>query len=487
MAGGTFVNMNKKQPGFYLNMKSMFESGANVGNRGTVAIARSASWCAPGEFTTLYDPMKARDILGYPYTDDTMLWLRQIFRGSHRTPPPIKLLMYRLNTTGGAKAALSAAPLTATAKYEGERGNDIYLVVSPDVDSEYEDPANPGSFLYAVFYVQTVLDGSIVDSQRVGMYSSDTNYRAATVGDLQSNTWLDFSGTATDLLVPFVGAPLTGGADGTVVPSAYSDFLLALEQENFDVVIYDGTDFVTKQAIENFVKRLTYQFGQYRQAVMAKYNNADDPTIISNLNGMIIKVGEDDKGNPVTRTLTPEECTWWLGGCSAGASIFDSLTYAMHPDAIQAAPIIIQEERDKTIDDGYIIFIREFDQVKVMSDINTFHSLQPEKGYAFTKNKIIRMLWMFANDAYKQFSLNYIGVVNNDADGRMKFKSWIVDYSEQLIPRGITNFSADDVEVLVGPTVDSIIINLIWYVVDKVEKIYCTLTVSREGVAITTT
>ncbi|MDR0817961.1 MAG: phage tail sheath subtilisin-like domain-containing protein, partial [Oscillospiraceae bacterium] len=362
MAGGTFVTMNRKQPGFYLNMNSVARASASVGDRGTVVISRHMSWGNPAAFTRLDSPLEAFAMLGYDYSDDSMLWVREIFLGTNRTSPPKKLLVYRLDTTGAVKAALSADALTATAKYPGVRGNDIYVVVSPDVDTEYEvSGGEPGEVAYAVYTVETVVDGTPVDIQTVGSYIDEDNYVAAVVGDVVDNDWVTFSGTATALLTPFVGAPMTGGADGTVLGTAYSNFLLALEDQSFDVVIYDGTDTISKQALTGFVKRMSYDFGLYRQAVIADYTAADDPTVISNVNSCTIEVGRDANNKPIYRTLTPQEFTWWLGGAQAGANIFQSLTYAIKPNAVEAAPVIKPSDRDASIDKGELAMIKEFD------------------------------------------------------------------------------------------------------------------------------
>ena len=44
MAGGTWTNQNKVQPGVYINVKSKGNINTNVGNKGIVAIAEPLSW-----------------------------------------------------------------------------------------------------------------------------------------------------------------------------------------------------------------------------------------------------------------------------------------------------------------------------------------------------------------------------------------------------------------------------------------------------------
>ena len=47
---------------------------------------------------------------------------------------------------------------------------------------------------------------------------------------------------------------------------------------------------------------------------------------------------------------------------------------------------------------------------------------------------MIRLLNTVANDIYQQFSDGYIGVVNNNEQGRMMFKSAIVGYLLDIQP-----------------------------------------------------
>lgn len=84
-----------------------------------------------------------------------------------------------------------------------------------------------------------------------------------------------------------------------------------------------------------------------------------------------------------------------------------------------------------------------------------------------------------ANDIYQQFSDGYIGVVNNNEQGRMMFKSAIVGYLLDIqANNGIQNFEAEDVTVEPGEAIDAIVVNLAIQPVDSVEKIYVTITVN---------
>lgn len=103
----------------------------------------------------------------------------------------------------------------------------------------------------------------------------------------------------------------------------------------------------------------------------------------------------------------------------------------------------------------------------------------PEIGQVYRKNRVIRLCNSIANDIYGQFSKNYLGVINNNEEGRSLFKAAIVGYMATLqAQQAIQNFVADDVEVLAGDDIDSIVVNLAVQAVDSIEKIYMTVTVS---------
>ena len=132
---------------------------------------------------------------GYDITQPQARFLNEIFKGTNRTAGPNTVLLYRPQATSSESATVTTGVLTATAKYPGVRGNDITIVITDVVDEE------------GTFTVSTVVDGYIMDEQT-----------AETVADLVPNDWVTWSGTGA--LTSTVGAPLTGGADGTVAASA---------------------------------------------------------------------------------------------------------------------------------------------------------------------------------------------------------------------------------------------------------------------------
>ena len=441
MAGGTWIDQNKVRPGVYINYKSAPASLATMGERGVVAIARVLDWGEQGKFYTIEDPSDCAK-LGHAITDDEMLFVRQILLGSNRTQGATKILLWSLSTTGGAKATVTLTNLVVTAKYNGTYGNRLAVDVTA-VDTNY--------------LVQTYLDGRVVDAQTV-----------SAVSGLSANDYVVFTGTA---LAAAEKTSLTGGLNGTAADNAYSDFLSALELQKFDVVIYDGVEAVTKTAFADFVKRLSNQEGIKCQAVLSDASNPDNECVI-NVYPQAVTLTDGTQ-------LAASELTWWVGGASAGANVYESLTYAAYPDAIEVNPVLTSSQQEDAINAGKFALIAQFDRIQVLTDINSFVTFSVEKGKAFRKNRVIRTIFGLCNDIYKTFATYYIGAVHNDEEGRKALKAEILDLMNRYQGnRALQNVEAEDVTVLKGVDSDAVVIEIYCQPVDSIEKIYINITIS---------
>ena len=450
MAGGIWNSQNKVLPGVYINVSSQGSTNASVGSRGVVAMAEPLSWGPSGVISQYTPGQDTTDLIGYPLTSDKALFINEIFRGTNRTSAPRLLYLYRPAGTGGAKATATIGSLTVSAMYEGLRGNDISIIITQDPDEESN------------YTVETVVDGAVADSQTI-----------TDLSQLVANRWVTFSGTGATI-TESAGDALTGGKDPAVAATDYANFLTALEPYQFDILIYDGTDSTVMQAMAAFVQRVSNNIGQKCQVVMANAGT-DNEFVISVRNGLTLQDETE---------LTPQQATWWTGGSEAGATYYQSLTYARHPYAIAANPKLTEAELTAAVQAGEIAFTDTFDSVKVCQDINTLTTFTPSKGQEFSKNRVMRVLMQFCNDIYEYFSNTFIGSTNNDADGRNLLKAYIVQYlNEMQANGGVQNFAADDVTVQQGDTLESVLINVLIQPVDSVEKMYMsvTVTVSVEG------
>lgn len=445
MPGGNWTAQNKVRPGVYINFTSNNDLGLSIGQRGAVAICEPMSWGPVGTVMTVQAGADTTPFCGYAIYTPQGRFLNEIFKGTDRTDPPTKVLLYRPAADSSAEATATTGQLTITALYPGTRGNDITIVIVENADDE-------GNFT-----VQTVVDGVVVDTQT-----------GANISDLATNDWVKFSGTGA--LAATAGTKLEGGSDGTVQTAAYTTFLTNLEPYEFDILIYDGTDTTTMAAMVNFVERIAANDGKYAQLVAANLTVPDSRFAINVTTGITLSDGT---------TLTPQQTCWWVGGAQAGAKYNESLTYARYPDAIDVSPKLTNDAIISALQEGKFILFADDGAVKVEWDINSLTTYTMDISKIYHKNRVIRLCNTIANDLYHQFSDNFIGVVDNNEDGRSLFKNVIVGYLlEMQAGNGIQNFEADDVEVLSGDDIDSIIINIAIQAVDAAEKLYITITVS---------
>ena len=136
MAGGNWSAQNKVRPGVYVNFNSKNTLGLTIGERGIVAICEPMSWGAVGEVATVENGVDTTPYCGYDITSPKSRFLNEIFKGTNRTSPPTKVLLYRPSADSSAAATATIESLTVTAKYPGIRGNDITVVIVEDADDE---------------------------------------------------------------------------------------------------------------------------------------------------------------------------------------------------------------------------------------------------------------------------------------------------------------------------------------------------------------
>ena len=445
-AGGTFTVQNKVRPGVYFRFRSKNKQDLTVGDRGIAALCEPLHWGPTAKVIEIDAGADMTVYTGYDITAPENRFLTEIFKGTNRTAAPRKVLLYRPTASGAVKATMEIAPLTATAKYVGVRGNDISVVVT--ALSSPEDS----------FEVSTVVDGEIKDQQT-----------AKTVEELAANSWVDWSGTGA--LTANVGTALTGGEDGVVAASAYSAFLTAIEPYKFDVLIYDGADNTARTAMESFIKRVNTETGRYSQLVESGSTNPDTRYIVNVDSGAVLDDGT---------TLTPQQVCWWAGGALAAATYGEDLTNAVYPNAVDISPRLTHSQYVDAINSGKFVLNADDGTVRVEYDINSLVTYTSEIGEVYRYNRTMRLCNTIANDLYSQFSKNYVGIVDNTDAGRMEYKSAVVKYLTQLqASGGIQNFDGEtDVTVEKGDAKDAVLITLAIEAVGSTNKIYITLDVA---------
>lgn len=442
MAGGTFETYNKVRPGAYINFKSAAQPLNQVGTRGVATLPLAMNY---GPNDTLIELTaeqlldgSCESIIGCNIMEDESLVYQQVLMDCY------KVLLFRLDTAG-TKASLTLGALTATAKYAGVSGNKISVAIVKNGEA---------------FDVITSFNGLTRDIQT-----------GTTVGDIESNDFVDFDGVAESLLAANAGGELEDGTNGVVNNSNYSkyfDLLKVAKWNCMGIPLENSTE--VQSRVKEFIEYMRETVGSKVQAVL---NN-----ISANYEGIISTVNQGYKSDQYE--ITPALFVARVTGMEAGCPINKSLTYYTFDDANE---IINQYNHDDIVNylnQGKLLLSSRQDGVVVIEkDINTLHTFTTTKNYPFSKNRVIRTLDQINNDIRLLFEKSYLGKSDNNDDGRNVYKSDIIDYLLKLQKMNtIQNFDgANDISVVQGAHLDEVIVELNIQPVDAMEKMYMTVTV----------
>lgn len=256
-------------------------------------------------------------------------------------------------------------------------------------------------------------------------------------------------------------------------PADVTAALAAIKTVQFNTLCYpyDGEgEEANKTAIATWIKAMRNDEGVKCQAVLANHV-ADSEGVINVVQGVAMSGGAE---------LTAAEVTAWVAGATAGASITTSNTGTVYTGAVDVKPRMTKSEMETAVTAGKFIFkVDTAQNVSAVYDINSLTTVTVDKGKVFTKNRVIRTLDNIANDITKIFEANYVGKVNNNAEGRSLLKASLVDYFTTLQAMGaVQNFETDDITVVAGNDSDAVVIDAAVQPVDSVEKIYITVNLS---------
>jgi hypothetical protein len=246
-----------------------------------------------------------------------------------------------------------------------------------------------------------------------------------------------------------------------------------LQTENFNVICYpydDEGSAAIKSAIQTWVEAMRDDEGVKIQAVLANHK-ADSEAIINVTQGVKLAAGTE---------LTPAQTTAWVAGVTAGAFINQSNTGRKYIGAVDVIPRMTKTEMETAVENGEFIFkVDSAQNVTAVYDINSLTSISPDKGKAFTKNRVIRVIDGINNDITTIFESNFVGKIDNNPDGRSLLRATLIEYFNELQRlNAIQNFQPEDVTVSPGTDIDAVVIDCYIQPVDSVEKIYITVNLS---------
>lgn len=429
LGGGVFLTQNKVLPGTYINFISAAKASASLSNRGIATMPLVLDWGKDEEVfeVTSADFQKnSREIFGYDYASDKLKGLRDLFLNAKT------LFAYKLNK--GEKAANTFA----TAKYSGERGNALKVVVKANADT----PSN--------FDVTLYLENEKVDAQTVSK-----------MADLKDNAFVDWKKGAT--LAVNAGLALTGGTNGAVTASNHQKYLERIESYSFNTMGVVTTDEAIKTLYANYVKRLREDEGIKFQTVIHK-KPADFEGVI-NVKNTVKGEGAD--------------IVYWVTGLQSGCAVNKSCLNRKYDGEYEVNADFSQSELKAAIKAGEFVLHKVGDEIRVLSDINSLVTISDTKGDIFKENQTIRVIDQIANDIAVLFNAKYLGNIPNDADGRVSLWADIVKHHEELQKiRAIENFSDKDVTIGQGDSKKGVVVADKVTVVNAMAQLYMTVTVA---------
>lgn len=434
LGGGTFLVQNKVLPGAYINFVSKSAANAALSERGIATMPLEIDWGPSGEVFEVSSAdfqKKSMEIFGYEYTSEKLKGLRDLFMNIQT------FYVYRLNGNG-KKAANSLAE----ALYSGIRGNDLKITVQVNADDE------------GLFDVKTILGAAVVDEQTV-----------SAAKDLSDNKYVKWKAGIT--LEEAAAVPLTGGENGEVTGSEHQAYLDKIESYTFNTMGVAVTDDTTKSLYAAFNKRMRDEMGVKFQLVLYNYVKADYMGVISVGNKVL-----DDGWNEAA-------LVYWVTGVSAGCAVNRSNQNKKYDGGFKVDTQYTQSQITAAIKEGIFLLHLVGTDVRVLEDINTMVTTSDTQGDIFKDNQTIRVIDQIGNDIAVLFNTKYLGIVPNDAAGRISLWSDIVAHHRQLQDiRAIEDFKDSDVSVEQGSTKKAVVVTDAVVVVNAMSKLYMSVTVS---------
>ena len=433
LGGGSFTIQNKILPGSYINFVSAAQASAALSDRGICTMPLELDWGPEGQIfeVTSEDYQKnCQKIFGYAFDQERMKGIRDLFLGA-RT-----LYAYRLNG-GGEKASNDFA----TAKYSGMRGNAVRIVIQTNAD----DAKN--------FDVMTYLDTTKVDSQTV-----------TGAAELADNDYVIFKKDAT--LEVTASTPLTGGTNGTADGTSHQTFLNMIESYTYNTMGVAVTDETTKKLYAAFNRRMRDEFGIKFQLVL--YDLAADYMGVISVKNKVTDAGWSEAS-----------LVYWVTGAECGCEISRSVQNRKYNGSFAVDTAYTQAQLMECISNGEFVLHNNNNEVRVLEDINSMVTTSDTEGDIFKNNQTIRVMDQIGNDIAVIFNTKYLGIMPNDAAGRISLWSDIVAHHRQMEKvQAIENFSDSDITVEQGTGKKSVVVTDSITVVNAMSQLYMTVRVA---------
>jgi Phage tail sheath protein. len=447
MAGGNWSATDMPVlPGLYMNFKAAALAAIQPGARGVVAIPVKAHWGPIGEFTEITGVQQIIDIFTQDESGDATAYTSLYFA---LLGGASKVLAYRLASSEAALATTTlqdaaGVPVNVIrldAKYKGARGNAFKATVQVNpVDSNKKDiKLYEGTTLLRTF---TFTSGTV--DAAVAAINADT-----------SNVWV----TATKLaagngtLANVTSQAFAGGDSGIagVVAADYTAFLTTLETQTFNLVTMDG---VIDSAIQTLATAWVQRVREEGMGVIGVMGGsaANDTAVdavslaVTRSSGFnyegIVNVGTGVILDGVSYSSAQAAC--YVAGLIGGQKLSESTTYAPTPfDDVTRR--WTRSEQEAAINGGVLILYHDGKIVKPLRGMNSLTTLRQGQNKSWKKIRAIRVMDAINSDLQAAAEANYIGKVNNTAEGRHSLIGAFKQYMQLLALDGVIENTGWDV------------------------------------------
>ncbi len=430
LSGGNFITQNKVLNGAYINFVSAKKASATISDRGVAAVPMVLDWGMDNEIfsvTTEDFQKESLKIFGYSYDAPQMKPLRELFKNIK------KGYFYKLMNAG-----TFASNTLCTAKYAGQRGNDLKIVVSTNVDEPEK------------MDVSTYLGSILVDRQTA----------KKTTNELIENGYVKWKTAVT--LEQNAGLSLSAGSNGAAVTAKeYQSFLDKIEAYSFNTLGCPTTDSSISDLFVAFTKRMRDHVGAKFQTIVYR-NAADYEGVISVENAVL------DDANAAA-------LVYWVTGAEAACLVNKSVTNKKYDGEYSVNTNYKQVELENGVKAGKFMMRKVSEDIRVLDDINSFVTLTEEKGSDFKSNQTVRVIDQIANDVALLFNTKYLGEIPNNPSGRISFWNDLVDIFTILQKiNAIEAFKPDDIQVTKGTEKKAIVVDNVVTPVNAMGQLYMT-------------
>ncbi|MEN6325789.1 MAG: phage tail sheath subtilisin-like domain-containing protein [Syntrophomonas sp.] len=448
MAGGEWsATQMPVLPGLYMNFKAAALAAIQPGARGVVAIPVKAHWGPVKQFTDITSEAQIIETFTADISNDATAYNSLYFAILGGAS---KVLAYRLADGDAAKATTilvdtGVAPgvnvIKLDAKYEGARGNNFKATVQVNpIDALkkdiklYEGTTLLRTFTFISGTIDAVVNAINEDSANIWITATKMAEGAGALKNVASQAFANGD----------------SGIDG-VVAQDYTNWLAALETQLFNLLALDGiSDGAIHTSVSAWIKRVREEgkgiigvFGGSAADDIAADAVAKATARAAGFNheGIVcVGVGANLDGTDYSSA----QVACYVAGLIGGQKLSESITYAATPfDDVTRR--WTKAEMEQAVTGGVYLLFHDGRIVKGLRGVNSLVTLRQGQNNSWKKVRAIRVMDAINVDLQTTAEANYIGKVNNTAEGRASLLGAFKTYMQLLGMDGVIETTGFDV------------------------------------------